>query len=97
MAKSPDLSGVLDEIKQQISSYTSERTALVGSLHKVIKDAQKLLADLGEAPSSTSTTMHVFAPGAVKKRTLSAEARKKLADAARKRWKAAHKAGKKHL
>ena len=94
MTKTHDLSSVLAGIKKQVSSYASERAALATSLRKVIGDAQKLLADLGEGASIAVKGQK--AP-AILKRTMSAAARKKLAAAAKKRWAAAHKAGKKHL
>ena len=93
-----DLSTAFNAVKERVSSFSNERQQLVRTLEGIIRSAQQLLEDLGEAAGGRAGRGRT---GGKKKggrrrrrRQLSAEARAKIAAAQRARW-ARHRAGKK--
>ena len=77
----------VDEIVQQLKQQRSRLDAAIQALEGVSGGEKRR----GRPPGSKN------ASGAPKRRTMSAAARKRIAEATRKRWAAAKKSGKKML
>ena len=93
-----DLSSAFNAVKERVSNFSSERQQLVRTLEGIIRSAQQLLEDLGEAAGGRGRRGRAAGAGRTggrrKRRKLSAEARARIAAAQRARW-ARHRAGKK--
>jgi hypothetical protein len=103
-----DLGRLLGTARAKAESWIGQREAIVKHLSEIRDTASKLLADLGHEaqkvirrgrPAGGEPETPKHGPGRSagsgrKKRTMSAEARKKISDAQKKRW-AAQKAGEK--
>lgn len=84
-----EVSRILAEIDAQIAKLQQARALLAGSesTNAIVKKA------VGRPRKSAGTTATRQAPAAGRKRNLSPEARKRIADAQKKRWAERRKAG----
>jgi hypothetical protein len=88
----------MNEIVQQLRDERSKLDAAIQALEGIGGAGSPPAKRRGRPPGSSKQPSTVIATGAPKKRrVMSAAARKRIGDAARARWAAAKKSGKKRL
>jgi uncharacterized membrane protein len=90
------LTDILATEQQRVQNANKERQEIISNLQSIIASAHKLLADLGEAPVAAPRRGRPARTQAAAKKTgkrgrpkgfkMSAAARRKMSQAAKKRW-----------
>lgn len=75
-----NVGSALGRVAAKVDRLKQQRQAIAAEIQQVIGAAEKMLGDLGGKASAATRSV------AARRRTLSAEARERIADAQRKRW-----------